>query len=266
MRSARHWQPGLALLALGFSACGGATRDEGRHAINQPSSFEARDLLERSIAHHDPNGVWSRARIDAQLRLERPEQPETNFQYSWDPRTEILRCATTRGEHRIEWLLEPSRVEQGQQLFVGSVDGRSDFPAIQRDEFNVTRERAELWRDYYGFLLGIPMTLATTGRRGARLVDDIQSEIFNGRSVLVLTIEYSEPVGHDTWKFFLDPESYALVGCRFFKEDLAAGETIVFEGQVESEGVRIPALRHWYVTATEEYLGSDRVQTLALEI
>ncbi len=250
----------LALVAVGCAAGGGESRDLPRGA------FQAATLLERSIDHHDPERIWGRARVDAQLELERPEQPRASFQYSWDPRSRSLRAASITTGQRIEWILQPDPYAGDRIVFDGFLNGSRDVPSKLRSDLSLTRERAELWRDYYGFLLGLPMVLADhDDGGGARLVDDIRSETFGGRTVHVLRVVYREPVGHHTWDVFLDPQTFAMVGARFFEHDPSDGETIVFEGEIQSDGVRIPKLRSWYTTASEEFLGTDRIQTLALE-
>ena len=43
--------------------------------------------------------------------------------------------------------------------------------------------------------------------------------------VVQLRATYDPEVGEDIWDFFFDPETYALVGYRFFRDEAARGGT-----------------------------------------
>ena len=82
--------------------------------------------------------------------------------------------------------------------------------------------------------------------------------------MLTLRVTYAPEVGQDVWYFYFDPESFALVGCRFFHDEAANdGEYIVFDGEVEGpHGLRLPRLRRWHMNRDGEYIAVDDVKSI----
>ena len=87
---------------------------------------------------------------------------------------------------------------------------------------------------------------------------------FNERQVLTLRVTYSPEVGKDIWYFYVDPETFALVGCRFFHDEAKNdGEYLVFEGEVSGpHGLRLPKLRHWHMNLDREHIATDEIVTI----
>ena len=80
------------------------------------------------------------------------------------------------------------------------------------------------------------------------------------REVRTSTIAIDCAVGGDTWCFYFDPDTAALVGCRLYQDETVGdGEYPVFDGVVESDGLRLPRHRSWYVNAGDRFLGVDEL-------
>jgi len=78
-------------------------------------------------------------------------------------------------------------------------------------------------------------------------------------------VTYDPEVGDDIWYFYFHPETYALVGYRFYHNESANdGEYILFSGELESYGIRIPQTRKWYTHKEDKYLGADTLETLII--
>ena len=76
-----------------------------------------------------------------------------------------------------------------------------------------------------------------------------------------LRVTYDEGVGDDTWYFYFDPRSYALVGYRFYHDPAKNdGEYIVLEGESEIGSLRLPRTRKWYTHADDRHLGTDTIR------
>ena len=85
---------------------------------------------------------------------------------------------------------------------------------------------------------------------------------FEGEKVHVLRVTYDPEVGTDVWDFFFDPETSAVVGCRFYHDEAANdGEYIVFTGEVhdEASGLRMPGGQGWYYNDGRGHLATDTV-------
>jgi hypothetical protein len=219
--------------------------------LAQPPSAE--EVLARAIAYHDPDDQWRHGIWRLTLGETRPDgtvrrtvliidHPAARFDYS----------VRDGGDH-----IEGSLTDNGCSF---RLNGSSTFSQQQREQHRLTCERLERMRNYYTYLWGLPMKLRDPG---TRLDATVGAETFDGSPVTVLRVGYEEPVGKDTWYFYLDPSSYALVGYRFYHDETANdGEYILLEQEVETEGLRIPRVRAWYTNADKKYLGTDTLESI----
>ena len=131
---------------------------------------------------------------------------------------------------------------------------------LERDEHRLTCETLERRRDYYAYLWGLPMKLLDPG---TVLAPEVVESDFDGRPARRLKVTYEEGVGDDTWYFYFDPESSALVGYRFYHDEAANdGEYILLSGEVAAHGLRLPRARTWFTHAQDELLGTDTLVAL----
>ena len=214
---------------------------------SETPALDGRTLLARTIAHHDPSGDWMKSTFDFEVRGEYADG-RTNL------RKVRINYATGRyhGRHRsngheIEMVVEGDRCTL-------RVDGRTDIPSKLAQKLRISCERAKMFRNYMSYLWGLPMKLNDPGTLIER---QVRSDAFDGKPVLVLTVRYKPAVGTDTWSFYIDPKTYAMVGYAFEKAD-GKGEYITLSGRrLLSNGARIPATRSWYVTQDRRFLGRD---------
>jgi hypothetical protein len=219
--------------------------------VGQPPSAE--ELLAKAITYHDPDDLWGYGIWRLTLGESRPDgtvrrtvlifdNPAGRFEYS----------TQDRGDR-----IEGSLTNDGCSL---RLNGSSSFSEEERERHRLTCERLERMRNYYTYLWGLPMKLRDPGTRPDPVVG---SDTFGSSPVTVLRVGYEEPVGQDTWYFYLDPSSYALVGYRFFHDESANdGEYILLDQEVETEGLRIPRVRAWYTNADQRFLGTDTLESL----
>ncbi len=136
-----------------------------------------------------------------------------------------------------------------------TVDGSSDLSDVVRERMGLIREDGFFWRNYFGFLGGMPMCLRDPS---VLLEPDAIEMTFEGRVVQALRASFEESTGTDTWTFYFEPGTAELIGCRFDRADPSRdGETLVFDEFVSVQGVRLPARRKWYMNADREFLGED---------
>lgn len=235
-----RWMLLIAIAGIGVSLA---------HA--QPSAAE---VLGRSQAYHDPDMRWAQVRHELDLRETRPDRPDrqTTLVIDWAASVFEITRATDDGP-------ATGRLE-GETCVV---DAPSAGAAPFRCEEAGDGRPVAFWRDYYGYLYSLPMNLADAG---THLDPEVQATTFNDQDVFALKVTYAADVGGDTWYFYVDPESYALVGCRFYHDEAANdGEYLIFEGEVEAGGLRLPRTRAWYINRDGRYLGSDTIEVYRVE-
>lgn len=212
----------------------------------------AEELLVRSIAHHDPDGRFLTGSWCLSFRETRPNASDRHSEILVDvpgERFRMLRAA----EHEVAGVLDGGRCEM-------TLDGRSDVTDAEREEHKLSCERLRFMRNYYIYLWGLPMKLRDPGTR----VGEVEPTTFMDHPVHGLRVTYDADVGGDTWYFYFDRESAALVGYRFYHDEAKNdGEYIVLEGEHEAHGMRLPESRAWYTHQEERYLGTDILVSVA---
>lgn len=209
----------------------------------------ASQVLERSIAYHDPVGLWGNARFDLQLRETRPDGTERQTRVQFDDTSSSFEILTQRDGAQIEGLMA------GDDECILLLEGSTSFSDDEREKYRLTCERLRWLRNYYNYLWGLPMKLQDPGT----LIDpEVTDAWYQERQVWSVRVAYDESVGSDTWYFYFDQQTFALVGYRFYHDEAKRdGEYIVLEGETEAKTMRIPTKRSWYVNSDDRHLGDD---------
>jgi hypothetical protein len=250
----RQYPLAVVTVLLGLAAC--APEEPAEIAAEAAPTAAAQALLARSIEVHDPAGMWTSATVSLAWNgtgSEGEERVALDLTLYPDGSTFAM-----SGRYRGR---EIAYAASGDEVSI-AVDGSDRIPAETAEELRLRREDGFFWRSYFGFLTGLPMKLRDPGTR----IDPEPLETeFMGRPVSAIRVTYDAEVGGDTWYFYFAPETAELVGCRFYHdESVNDGEYIVFEGLVESGGMRLPARRSWYVNADDRFLGSDELSGLTV--
>ncbi len=230
--------------------------EDASSSAEEAEPTPAQELVARSVAFHDPDGVWGSRPISMSWTGtdgEGGERVAVDLEFGADERNFAL-AGRYRGSS-IEY-------ETAADGWSATVDGvaQADLPGADRERMRLHREDGMFWRSYYGFLAGLPMKISDPG---SHLDPDIIGTVFMDREVHAVRVTYDPDTGGDTWYFYFDPGTAQLVGCRFYHDESANdGEYITFEGLAEGGGLRLPRLRGWYVNADGRHLGTDAVGTI----
>lgn len=209
----------------------------------------AEDLLARSIAHHDPQGVWGTNPLRLEIHETRPGAAERTTRITIDPAVPLFTLERRQGAQVLEGRIAPG------ECFWNLVAG--DFSSDQVE--GLTCAGLERTRDYYLFLWGLPMKLRDPGTR----LGPVTRVEVDGRTRLRLRVTWDPEVGTDVWDLDFDPRTSALVGYRFFHDEATGdGEWITLDGELEGAGLRLPRARTWHTNADDELLGEDRLVVL----
>ena len=211
----------------------------------------AQSLIARSIAYHDPDGQWGRLQGEIRIRVTYADGPDRLSRIRLDQPASAFHIRVQRGGPQKEYVLNGSEC----QLFY---DGSASFTPEVAEKEDLNCERARFWRDYYGYLLGMPMKLKDPG---THLEPAVTRKTFKGKDYWVLKATYDPEKGKDTWYFYFDPDTYALAAYQFFHDEAANdGEYILLDGEKRMGSLRLPASMAWYRNAGDTFLGKDIIE------
>jgi len=199
----------------------------------------AAELLNRSIAYHDPQGSWERGRFaitDVSTRPDGSDERRTVLRFD-NARSQFARESHIDG-HVVTVVMHNDAVKEAR------LDGRANFSGDEIKRYQLARPYLLMRRNFWLYLLGLPMKLRDPG---TRLDPKVNATIFQGKAVYELRVTYEEGVGRDTWYFYLDRETCALVGHRFYHNESAGdGEFTVLSEEVSGQGLTLPRIRKWH--------------------
>jgi len=219
-------------------------------------SITADQLVNRTIAFHDPDGWWDRIKIDMVIEMKTPNRPARLSNVVVDNINGGFEISVLSNDKLLEWRVDGK----------DSCDFKVNFVAptvAQADSLNLTVDRAKFLRNYYTYLYGLPMKLKDAG---TRIGDEVIETTFMGKPVLALRVTYDESVGKDIWYFYFNPSTYAMVGYRFYHDEAKNdGEYIVLEDMIIEQGLRIPRNRSWFTNAEDKLLGTDYLKEFKVD-
>lgn len=219
------------------------------HAL-EAQTIRGDQLLEQSIQYHDPNGLWGTFKSSFTLYAERPDRETKATKLIFD-RTqgyfEFSECAEAN-----YWTASFDQ-DQCRIRFNGS----EDFSSEIKQTYGLNCDRMKRYRDYYTYLMGLPMKLKDPGTLIASQGILMERQ---GTSYWMLKVTYAPEVGSDTWYFYFDTETFALKQYQFFHNEAKNdGEYIILEEEIEIGGIRLPKKRSWYYNSDQTYLGTDHL-------
>ena len=121
-------------------------------------------------------------------------------------------------------------------------------------------DRAQLYKNYYTYLYGLPMKLKDPG---TNISYPVETKSFQGKSYLVLKATYDANIGSDVWYFYFNPTTFAMELYQFYKTDESgslipkSGEYIVLKELATIGSIKMPKIRNWYYNKDDKFLGTD---------
>ena len=211
-------------------------------------SISATELLEKSIQYHDPKGVWGMEVHELLLRETRPGGADRMTTIQIDLNNSAFSIDQMRDGHQLF-----SEIKNEECRF--QLDGNSEVSEEDLKKYRLNCERTGILRNYYTYLWGLPMKLKDPGT----IIDPkVTTTDFEGKKSLALKVTYEEAVGKDIWYFYFHPETYALIGYRFYHDESKNdGEYITLEGEESLSSLRLPKTRKWYTHKENKFLGAD---------
>jgi len=210
-------------------------------------------LLDKAISYHDTNNNWNTFNATFKVRMETPNSSDRLSVISINLPEDIFSMTATRDTITTKYIVNKGECTIG-------LNGNTNIDETTAKTHNLSCDRANMYKNYYTYLYGLPMKLKDPGTHIDKIVE---TKTFKGKEYLVLKATYDEAVGTDIWYFYFDPETYAMEIYQFFKQDDSGnqkddtGEYILLTEEAIVNGIKMPKNRAWYYNKDDGYLGTD---------
>lgn len=217
---------------------------------NFSQEITGEQLLNRAIKFHDPNNNWSTFKGTLFVTMKTPNRPKRESEITIDlPKEYFSVKAQTSGNTTTYNVIN----KNANIKFNGNIPTEEE-----QKKYNLNIERANLYKNYYTYLYGLPMKLKD---EGTIIHKKVERKKFKEKEYLVLKVTYLKEIGKDTWYFYFDPTTYAMEVYQFFKDTKESGEYILLSGLEIINGIKMPKNRAWYYNKDDGYLGTDFLST-----
>jgi hypothetical protein len=207
-----------------------------------------KELLEKAIKFHDPNGNWETFKGAFAVTMETFKRPKRVSEISIDLPKQRFSVKAATGKNTTEYNIDKDSV---QIVFNGDENPSEEI--LKKNK--LSKARAKMYQNYYTYLYGLPMKLKDPG---AIIHDEVMLDKFLGDNYYVLKVTYDEKVGEDVWYFYFDTKTYQMMYYQFYHdEEKLDGEYISLDGIERVGGIKMPKTRAWYYNKNQQYLGTD---------
>jgi hypothetical protein len=224
------------IVVIGFSFCAIAQKLTGK------------ELLEKTISYHDAHNNWNSFKGNFGVTMNTPDGKKRISDIAINLPEEFFQVTATKDSSTITQTMSKGECEL-------MLNGSTEISEENKKTHRLSCDRAEMYKNYYTYLYGLPMKLKDPGT----IIDPkTQKKTFKGKEYLVLRVTYEKEVGGDIWYFYFDPETFAMEIYQFFRDESKPdGEYILLTGEEEISGIKMPKNRAWYYNEADKYLGTD---------
>ncbi len=209
-------------------------------------------LLDKAINYHDPNGNWNSFDGRLFVSMESPGSSSRDSEIQIKLPESFFYVKAIRDSIKTEYMVYKDTCQI-------AVNGKANPSEALLKKHNLSCERANLFKNYYTYLYGLPMKLKDPG---TIISEKVERKNFQNKEYLVLRVSYEEAIGSDTWFFYFDLQTYAMEVYQFFKGDpngsgKDTGEYILLSEELLVNDIKMPKNRAWYYNKDNKYLGTD---------
>ncbi len=218
--------------------------------VNAQTPPDPSTLLKNAVAYHDPDGAFLQSKVKLVLAETGPNNRNRETTIVFDFPNSVFHASSKNDGRVIEYIVQNDSA-------VVKIDGSTDISEEDKKKFRIRPNRAQFMRNYYAYLYGLPMKLDDPGT----IIDpEIKKTQYDGKDVFALKVTYEAEVGGDTWYFYFDVSSSAMVGYRFYHDESKNdGEYITLAGEATAGKFRLPKTRKWYMHQDDKFLGTDEI-------
>ncbi|WP_439130806.1 DUF6503 family protein [Polaribacter sp.] len=204
-------------------------------------------LLEKAIQFHDPNGNWATFKGELLVTMETPKSANRVSTIKINLPKQYFSVTAKRDSILTHFTIHKNKVSI-------SLNGDENPSDELKKKYALNEQRANLYKNYYTYLYGLPMKL----KDEATIIDQkVEKRKFKGKNYLVLKVSYPKEIGKDTWYFYFNPKTFAMEVYQFFKETKDSGEYILLSDLEIINDIKMPKTRAWFYNKDDKYLGTD---------
>jgi hypothetical protein len=210
-------------------------------------------LLDKAIEYHDPNNNWSTFVGELNVTMETPNNSNRDTEIKINLPEEYFYSKATRDTLITEYTITKNDC-------IIALNGKTNLDKATLFSNGLSCKRANMYKNYYTYLYGLPMKLKDNG---TIIHEDVERKTFKGKEYLVLKATYKEDIGKDIWYFYFNPETYAMEIYQFYRMDdngiqkNDTGEYILLTEEETVSNIKIPKNRAWYTNKEDKLLGTD---------
>ncbi|WP_397444903.1 DUF6503 family protein [Polaribacter sp. R77954] len=205
------------------------------------------ELLKKAIQFHDPNNNWATFKGELLVTMETPKSAPRESKININLPKQYFSVSAKRDTITTAFIVNKNQISY-------SFNGDDNPSEEIKKKYNLNAERANLYKNYYTYLYGLPMKLKD---EGTIIHQKVERKMFKGNEYLVLKATYKKEVGKDTWYFYFNPKTYAMEVYQFIKDTTDSGEYILLKGLESINAIKMPKVRAWYYNKDDKYLGTD---------
>jgi ribosomal protein L24E len=213
------------------------------------SKNPGQQLLEKTIAYHDPQNNWPKLKTHLYLSSTDTAGKESLFELEMD-NTNGYFCHISHedGKEIVKGMAD------GKEFYL--INGKREISEEERKKYELNPEGVKWVHSFYGYLYGLPMKLAD---KGVNVGDTVRKEEVNGKTFQTIHVTYDPAIGTDNWFFYVDNETSAMKAYKFNHGEPGSGEYILLDQELIVDGIKIPKVRKWYLNKDNSYLGTDNL-------
>lgn len=194
-----------------------------------------KEVLKKSIAFHDPDGQWHslQQKLNLQSDFVYPDRLFYTLSIGLDNPNKRVSYANTTLAQRTDFTDTTCTVIIGNQ----------------------TCAQTEWTKNFYHFILGLPMTLQNDE---GIVHETVQQMTFHDTPCYQITVNFVK----EKWHFYFSKTDYHLIGFAFNKNFESKAEEIQTDGILQIDALKLCKVRSWWITTdslTPVYSGTDEI-------
>ena len=218
-------------------------------SIDATEGLDGREILNKSIKAHDPEGKWNTANIKIHIQEPRLKNVHRFSRIMLDNATGAFQLERNRQDKITTHIID--KEGKSKSLLDGKVE---NDPALIKS-YRLEAALNFRYKHFSYVMLGLPMSLDGDAIKS---FGDVSSINFNNHASYKIPIKLSESLFSKNWTLYIRADTFDLIGIEItFPDDATKGERLYFDKEINISGLRIPRILHWHEYKDDSYSGSD---------